>query len=116
MRIVRKQWAFQTGYDIGTDLPFGFQLYLGRRTKSKLGEPAYHAQIFAQWDWPRLKWRSATWAVDEPGQLRGMPVMRQGGFPKRWKAWTGYEHVLSGVSWPRCLFVRIPCLSFPGFI
>jgi hypothetical protein len=105
MQIVRKQWAFQTGYDIHHDLIHGFQLHLGHRVKKKPGEPVYRVSIFAQWDWPKLVWRSATWAVNEAGYVRGMPVLRQGRLSRVWKAITGREHYLSGILWDRIFHV-----------
>jgi hypothetical protein len=106
MQIVRKRWAFQTGYDIGTDLPFGFQLYLFPRAESKPGERAYRVTLFAQWDWPKFVWRSATWAVNEENMVRGMPVRR----PEplcQWRPWKTVDadrYYWTSATWPRCFF------------
>jgi hypothetical protein len=107
MQIVRKHWAFQTGYDVGTDLLYGCQVHFRRRPRRNPRDPVYRVSLYAQWDWPTLVWRSVTWAINEPGALRGMPVPRQGRWPRVWGALTGCEYYLAGVSWDRCFTVVV---------
>jgi hypothetical protein len=101
MIIRRKHWALQTGYDIKTDLPYGFTLCFGERNTAKQGEYRYRLVIVAHWDWPRFEWSSDTWMLNEPNTVRGLPIRRQG---VRSSTWTGREYALARIAWPRCFF------------
>lgn len=61
---------FRTGYDIISDLPHGFTLHVFDRTFN------FH------FDWPKPVWFDRSWAVNEKGYVRAMPVWRDR--PKKW--------------------------------
>lgn len=92
-----KHFAVSWGYDLPTDSWFGLRVYLGYR-KPEPQCPHYRFAFRFYFDWPKLTWAHETWAVDEAGYLRGLPVMRQG---VRSSAWTGREWHLRGVEWYR---------------
>ncbi len=84
-------FALQTGYDIGTDLPYGFSLYLGKA-------PTYHWVIEFHCDWPKVIWADRYWRVDECGTLKGVPVPRE---QTRLMAMAGLRYWPQRVYWPR---------------
>ncbi len=97
--IRRKHWALSLGYDIATDCPYGVTLCLGHREKhvGSFG-PQYRFVVSFSFDWPKLSWKHETWALNEPGYIKGMPVARRG---TRSSAWTGREYQVWSVSWYR---------------
>jgi hypothetical protein len=97
-----KHLAVSWGYDIETDSPFSFRMALGHRDcepDTIIHRPIRYRLLFGFWfDWPKLIWAHETWAVDEPGYLRGMPVRRPR--PLR-RLWPGQKWHLRGLSWCR---------------
>ena len=80
--------AYRFGYDITTDLHHGFVLVWGKRRKRLL---AFH------WNWPHLVWFNRSWAVDEAGYIRGMPVYRK--TKKKW--------LLRAIKWEKSFEYRV---------
>lgn len=74
-------WRF--GYDITTDLHHGFTLVIGNIRKRLI--------IGFHFNRPTLVWYNRHYALDEPGYIQGMPVIRRK--PKRW--------LLRGIQWQR---------------
>jgi hypothetical protein len=92
-----KHLAASWGYDALTDSAFSFRMAAVHRQAAQ-GEFKYRL-VFGFWfDWPKLIWAHETWAVDEPGYLRGMPVRRPQ--PLR-RLWPGQKWHLRGLSWCR---------------
>lgn len=97
--IRHKHFALNVGYDISTDLPFGFTLALGHRC-SEHGS-RYRFIISFHFDWPKFVWRDDAWMLNEPGTLKGLPLRRPGIASS---AWTGRRYSLYALSWPRSFY------------
>ncbi len=99
---VRTRWfALRTGYeivtyDIATDLPYGFSLYLGKASP-------YRWLVDCHFDWPRVIWADRYWRADEPGVLRGVPVRRE---QTRLMAMAGLRYWPRAMVWPRYFKVK----------
>lgn len=100
----RKNWALQIGYDLGTDLPFGFKLFLGARNAEYRGEPVYRLCLQIAFDWPKVVWRDNWWAINEEGMLKGLPIARQ-------SIGTGRRYSIRMIVWPRLLTL----MMYPKF-
>lgn len=104
-----KHFALSWGYNVGTDTRYGLTIALGNRPKtdpfvpgncekaSSYG-PRYRVVLSLWFDWPQFRWLDETWAFNEPGYIKGMPVPRRG---IRSSAWTGRGLMLAGVDWQR---------------
>ena len=109
MIIRRKHWAVQTGYDIVTDLSYGFKLCLGcgdGQSYYHLGSEArrvYRWFIDCHWDWPLIEWADKYWHVSEPGMVKGLPIRRQ---QTRLMAMAGPRYWPRRVYWPFKFKVR----------
>jgi hypothetical protein len=92
-----KHFAFDWGYDISTDLLYGFTLALWRRVPRFKRDYVYRLVWRVSFEWPRLVWRDADWMLDEEGYVKGLPLARPG-YPAH--AWTGRRYTLHSISWP----------------
>lgn len=99
---VGKHFALNIGYDISSDLPYGFTLALGHRD-GQPGECRYRLVISCHFDKLRIIYRDTDWVVsDEEGYIKGMPVRRQGIAAS---AWTGRRFTVRSIDWPKCGYV-----------
>ena len=96
--IATKHFAVAWGYNINLDVPFGLQVFLGRRLTPGNGEHRYRVVFGFCCDLPKLVWLDEIWAVNEPGYVRGMPVARRGIASSEW---TGRRYHLAGIHWFR---------------
>ena len=98
-----KHFALVLGYDISTDLPFGFTLALGRRERRiERGCSLYRFMVSFHFDWPKAVWRDEVWRLSEPDTVKGLPIPRAGVASS---GWTGRRFSLYALSWPRCFYV-----------
>ena len=93
-----KYFALSWGYQINSDCPFGFTVALGHRAVTESGSPRYRFIFGVYWDYPKILWAHQDWAINEPGDLRGMPLPRRG-IPS--SLWTGNEYRIAGFGWYR---------------
>ena len=89
--------ALQVGYDIETDYRFVAVLAIGARQPTPEAPRRYRLILKMGLDLPRITWRNETWAVNEPGYIRGMPVARRG---IRSSTWTGRSQQVWDFRWP----------------
>ncbi len=90
---VRTRWfAIRTGYDIVTDLPYGFSLCLGKANP-------YRWLIEYHYEWPKVVWADRYWRVDENGTLKGVPVPRE---QTRLMVMAGLRYWPRAMIWRRC--------------
>ncbi len=101
---VRTRWVgIRTGYDIGTDLPYGFTLALGtKRPQGVSSNIRFRWFIKFHYDWPKVVWADRYWRVNESGTLKGVPVPRE---QTRLMAMVGLRYWPKTMIWRRCFKV-----------
>jgi hypothetical protein len=93
-----KHFAMQLGYQPTTDLPYGLTIGFWAIKGRLPGSLQWHYVFHVSWSRPMAQWNSEDWMVNEPGQLRGFPIQRQG---IKSSAWTGRKWSMGKVTWQR---------------